>query len=56
MGDLLGGLGSSDAIEIPEGANVIYKCVGMGLMDLVIGKKVLEVGSASGLGTHVDGF
>lgn len=56
MGDLLGGLEPSDAIEIPQGANVIYKCVGMGLMDLVIGKKVLEVGSASGLGTQVDGF
>ncbi|KAJ5168638.1 NAD(P)-binding protein [Penicillium canariense] len=56
MGDLLGELGPSDAIDIPEGCNVIYKCVGMGLMDLVVGKKVLEVGSASGLGTHVDGF
>ncbi|PYH83136.1 NAD(P)-binding protein [Aspergillus uvarum CBS 121591] len=56
MGDLLRELGSSGAIEIPEGANVVYKCVGMGLMDLVIGKKVLEVASAGGLGTHVDGF
>ncbi|KAF3389332.1 Uncharacterized protein F1880_003787 [Penicillium rolfsii] len=56
MGDILGELGPSDAIKIPDGANVIYKCVGMGLMDLVIGKKLLEVGSASGLGTHVDGF
>jgi ornithine cyclodeaminase len=45
-----------DAIDIPKGANVIYKCVGMGLMDLVVGKKVLEVGNAGGLGTHVDGF
>jgi ornithine cyclodeaminase/alanine dehydrogenase-like protein (mu-crystallin family) len=56
MGDLLGELGPSDAIAVPNGANVIYKCVGMGLMDLVVGKKVLEVGKAGGLGTHVDGF
>lgn len=56
MGDLLGELDPSQGIDIPEGCNVIYKCVGMGLMDLVIGKKVLDVGNEKGLGTHVDGF
>lgn len=56
MGDLLGELGPSQAIDVPERKNVIYKCVGMGLMDLVVGKKVLDVGSEMGLGTHVDGF
>lgn len=56
MGNLLGELGPEQSIEIPEGRNVIYKCVGMGLMDLVVGKKVLDVGSEMGLGTHVDGF
>lgn len=56
MGDLLGELGPSQAIDISEGKNVIYKCVGMGLMDLVVGKKVLDVGSEMGLGTHVGGF
>lgn len=56
MGDLLGSLGPDEAIDIPARANVIYKCVGMGLMDLVIGKKVLDVGAGHGLGTHVDGF
>lgn len=56
MGDILGDLSPSQALDIPEGCNVIYKCVGMGLMDLVVGRKVLDVGSEQGLGTHVDGF
>ncbi|KAJ5105702.1 hypothetical protein NUU61_003049 [Penicillium alfredii] len=56
MGDLLGSLSPSEGISVPDGCNVIYKCVGMGLMDLVVGKKVLDVGAALGLGTHVKGF
>ncbi|KAJ5090090.1 NAD(P)-binding protein [Penicillium argentinense] len=56
MGDLLASLGPNDPIGVPAGANVIYKCVGMGLMDLVVGKKVLDLGASQGLGTHVDGF
>lgn len=56
MGDLLGELSPEQALDIPDGCNVIYKCVGMGLMDLVVGKKVLDVGKEQGLGTHVDGF
>ncbi|KAJ5856231.1 uncharacterized protein N7529_010175 [Penicillium soppii] len=57
MGDLLGaGRNVEEAIDVPVGCNVVYKCVGMGLMDLVVGKKVLEVGGEMGLGIHVDGF
>lgn len=56
IGDLLGVQGPSKSLEILEGSNVIYKCVGMGLMDLVVGKKVLDVGREQGLGTHIDGF
>ncbi|CAI7634861.1 unnamed protein product [Penicillium glandicola] len=57
MGDLLGADGvANGAVNVPAGCNVIYKCVGMGLMDLVVGKKVLDVGVEMGLGTHVDGF
>ena len=57
MGDLLGAEGIvEDVVDVPAGCNVVYKCVGMGLMDLVVGKKVLEVGVEMGLGTHVDGF
>lgn len=56
MGDFLGELGPGQAIEIPDGQNVIYKCVGMGLMDLVVGKKLLDVGRELGLGSQVEGF
>ncbi|KAJ5125717.1 NAD(P)-binding protein [Penicillium atrosanguineum] len=56
MGDLLGELSPEQALDIPDGCNIIYKCVGMGLMDLVVGKKVLDVGKEEGLGTNVDGF
>ncbi|KAK4860820.1 hypothetical protein LT330_004551 [Penicillium expansum] len=57
MGDLLGAEGIVEgAVDVPAGCNVVYKCVGMGLMDLVVGKKVLDVGVEMGLGTHVDGF
>lgn len=56
MGDLLGELAPGQAIEVSNGHNVVYKCVGMGLMDLVVGKKVLDVGCEMGLGSHVDGF
>ena len=56
MGDLLGALSPAQPIECPPGLNVIYKCVGMGLMDLAIGKKVLDVGKERGLGTEIDGF
>ncbi|CAI7565386.1 unnamed protein product [Penicillium crustosum] len=57
MGDLLGAEGIVEgAVDVPAGCNVVYKCVGMGLMDLVVGKKVLDVGVEMELGTHVDGF
>ena len=56
VGDLLGSQGLSESIEVPKETNVIYKCVGMGLMDLVIGKKVLDMGKEQGLGTHIEGF
>jgi ornithine cyclodeaminase/alanine dehydrogenase-like protein (mu-crystallin family) len=57
MGDLLGADGIVEGtLDVPAGCNVVYKCVGMGLMDLVVGKKVLDVGVEMGLGTHVDGF
>lgn len=36
--------------------NVVFKCVGMGLMDLVIAKQVLEVAVKQGKGMNVEGF
>ncbi|KAJ6052356.1 uncharacterized protein N7446_006998 [Penicillium canescens] len=58
MGDLLGARTGvmEETVDVPAGCNVVYKCVGMGLMDLVVGKKVLDVGAEMGLGTHVAGF
>ncbi|KAI9369069.1 hypothetical protein BJX61DRAFT_536738 [Aspergillus egyptiacus] len=49
LGELYKTLGKTGAIEVPEGCNVVMKCVGMGIMDLVIGKKLLEVGTAQGI-------
>lgn len=39
-----------------QAGNVIYKSVGLGLMDLTIGMKVIEFAKQKGVGTHVDGF
>lgn len=43
-------------VEVPEGCNVVIKVVGMGIMDLVTGKKLLDVGKERGIGMDVDGF
>ncbi|ROW08299.1 hypothetical protein VMCG_03038 [Cytospora schulzeri] len=39
-----------------QAGNVIYKSVGLGLMDLTVGKKVVEFAREKGVGTHVEGF
>lgn len=44
----------SHAVE--NDGNVVFKCVGMGIMDLVIAQKVLDVAVEKGLGVQVDGF
>ncbi|KAI0104386.1 NAD(P)-binding protein [Daldinia grandis] len=36
--------------------NVIYKSVGLGLMDLVVGFEVIRLAKERGLGSHVEGF
>ncbi|KAK4100535.1 NAD(P)-binding protein [Parathielavia hyrcaniae] len=36
--------------------NVIYKSVGMGLMDLSVGMHLIEFAKEKGVGTHVQGF
>lgn len=56
IGELFGKLGKSQPVVVPEGCNVVFKCVGMGIMDLVIGKKLLDIGVEQGLGMNVDGF
>lgn len=56
LGDLYEKQGKSDPVVVPERCNVVFKCVGMGIMDLIIGKKLLDVGKERGLGMEVDGF
>lgn len=36
--------------------NVIYKSVGLGLMDLVVGREVVEMARQKHIGTHVEHF
>jgi hypothetical protein len=39
-----------------QAGNVIYKSVGLGLMDLTVGMKVIEFARDKGVGAHVAGF
>ncbi|BCR92765.1 putative proline utilization protein PrnX [Aspergillus chevalieri] len=53
IGEVYGG---SSAVQIDANNNVVFKCVGMGLMDLVIAKQVLEVAIKQDQGMNVEGF
>lgn len=52
----LGELDTSTASGLEEEGNVVFKCVGMGIMDLVIARSLLEMAREKGLGTVVEGF
>jgi hypothetical protein len=39
-----------------QAGNVIYKSVGLGLMDLTVGMQVVEFAREKGVGAHVAGF
>ncbi|KAK0617104.1 ornithine cyclodeaminase/mu-crystallin family protein [Immersiella caudata] len=39
-----------------EGGNVIYKSVGLGLMDLTVGTYMVKFAREKGVGSHVEGF
>ncbi|KAI8626466.1 UbiD family decarboxylase [Xylariaceae sp. FL1651] len=36
--------------------NIIYKSVGLGLMDLVVGLEVVKLANAKGVGSHIENF
>lgn len=36
--------------------NVIYKSVGLGLMDLTVGMHVVQLSTVKGVGSHIEGF
>ena len=38
------------------GGNVIFKAVGMGLMDVVVGNELVRLGREKGIGTFVENF
>jgi hypothetical protein len=39
-----------------QGGNVIYKSVGLGLMDLTVGMHLIEFAKEKGVGSHIEGF
>lgn len=39
-----------------EGKNIVFKCVGMGIMDLAVADELLKIASADNIGQEVDGF
>jgi hypothetical protein len=39
-----------------QGGNVIYKSVGLGLMDLTVGMHLIGFAKEKGVGTHIEGF
>jgi hypothetical protein len=39
-----------------QGGNVIYKSVGLGLMDLTVGMELIKFAKEKGVGTHIEGF
>ncbi|KAF8254126.1 NAD(P)-binding protein, partial [Wilcoxina mikolae CBS 423.85] len=64
-GELIqGGLGRDDVVELgtvlAKGEAVtgicVFKCVGMGLMDLVVGREVVRIAEEAGIGVKVEGF
>jgi len=51
-----GGEGEKGLIEWLTKGNVIYKSVGLGLMDLVVGAEVVRLGRERGVGTVIPEF
>ncbi|KAM0550753.1 hypothetical protein ACHAPJ_008818 [Fusarium lateritium] len=45
---------SRKEIHVGGAHNIVYKSVGIGLMDLIIGKALLDVAREEGLGTEID--
>ena len=52
----LGGEGEKGLIEWLTRGNVIYKSVGLGLMDLIVGEDLVGLAQTRGIGTTVDNF
>jgi ornithine cyclodeaminase len=49
-------LSLDDKASVYSTGNLIFKCVGMGIMDLAISRKLLELAQKSGIGSQEGGF
>ena len=52
----MGGQGEKGLRRWLESGNVIYKSVGLGLMDICVGEDIVAVAREKGIGTTIDGF
>lgn len=52
----IGGEGEKGLIEWLTRGNVLYKSVGLGLMDLTVGHDLVTLARERGVGTHIDDF
>ena len=50
------GVGEKGLKKWLEGGNVIYKSVGIGLMDICVGEDLVALAMRRGIGTRVEGF
>ena len=55
-GDIFGESGGQEVIAPRGGENVVFKCVGFGLMDLTVSRGLLEISREMGKGQEVEGF
>ncbi|KAL1982387.1 hypothetical protein VTN96DRAFT_1357 [Rasamsonia emersonii] len=53
IGELFAG-GKTVTVTPSPGENVVFKCVGMGIMDLVVAKTLLSMAGELGIGTRVE--
>ena len=64
---IMAGVGGGQLVELGEIANrmdlvnlgekgLVFKCVGMGIMDVVVGRELLGIARERGLGINVDNF
>ena len=53
----MGGLRKESGVQkwLQEGF-VVYKSVGVGIMDIAIGRALMEVAKEKGIGMHLDNF
>jgi ornithine cyclodeaminase len=53
-GEVFGRDPELESEQVAGAGNIIFKCVGMGIMDLVVAKMLLDMAAEKGLGTKVD--